>query len=94
VPRHGRTSSTVIRRGFRERSSTSSIIDAVVLGCTEIPLIMNDTNSPLPTLDSTRLLAHAALWRAVALPGGIGLMPGPPIRWTGAFSCGFNRLCA
>jgi aspartate racemase len=40
--------------------------DAVVLGCTEIPLIMNDTNSPLPTLDSTRLLARAALRRAVA----------------------------
>lgn len=39
--------------------------DAVVLGCTEIPLIMNDSNSPLPTLDSTRLLARAALWRAV-----------------------------
>src|SRR5215468_291877 len=40
--------------------------DAVVLGCTEIPLIMNDANSPLPTLDSTRLLARAALRRAVA----------------------------
>lgn len=40
--------------------------DAVVLGCTEIPLIMNDDNSPLPTLDSTRLLARAALNRAVA----------------------------
>lgn len=40
--------------------------DAVVLGCTEIPLIMNDSNSPLPTLDSTRLLARAALWRATA----------------------------
>jgi aspartate racemase len=39
--------------------------DAVVLGCTEIPLIMSDTNSPLPTLDSTRLLARAALRRAV-----------------------------
>jgi aspartate racemase len=39
--------------------------EAVVLGCTEIPLIMNDTNSPLPTLDSTRLLAHAALRRAL-----------------------------
>ena len=39
--------------------------DAVVLGCTEIPLIMNDSNSPLPTLDSTRLLARAALRRAV-----------------------------
>jgi aspartate racemase len=40
--------------------------DAVVLGCTEIPLIMHDDNSPLPTLDSTRLLARAALRRAVA----------------------------
>jgi aspartate racemase len=39
--------------------------DAVVLGCTEIPLIMNDANSPLATLDSTRLLARAALHRAV-----------------------------
>ena len=39
--------------------------DAVVLGCTEIPLIMNDANSPLPTLDSTRLLARAALRRAI-----------------------------
>jgi aspartate racemase len=38
--------------------------DAVVLGCTEIPLIMNDANSSLPTLDSTRLLAQAALKRA------------------------------
>ncbi len=38
--------------------------DAVVLGCTEIPLIIDDDNSPLPTLDSTRLLARAALHRA------------------------------
>jgi aspartate racemase len=38
--------------------------DAVVLGCTEIPLLMNDANSPLPTLDSTRLLARAALRKA------------------------------
>jgi hypothetical protein len=35
--------------------------DAVVLGCTEIPRIVNEGNSPLPTLDSTRLLAWAAL---------------------------------
>ena len=47
--------------------------DAVVLGCTEIPLIMNDSNSPLPTLDSTRLLARAALRRAV--PSGAALAP-------------------
>ncbi len=43
--------------------------DAVVLGCTELPLILNDANSPLPTLDSTRLLAHAAVRRAVHGPG-------------------------
>ena len=40
--------------------------DAVILGCTEIPLIINDANSALPTLDSTRLLARAALRRAAA----------------------------
>ena len=41
--------------------------DAVVLGCTEIPLIISDANSPLPTLDSTRLLARAALRRAARM---------------------------
>ncbi|MGI8835093.1 MAG: aspartate/glutamate racemase family protein [Pyrinomonadaceae bacterium] len=39
--------------------------DAVVLGCTEIPLIVRSDDTPLPTLDSTRLLARAALKRAV-----------------------------
>ena len=29
--------------------------DAVVLGCTEIPLLVNEEDSPLPTLDSTGL---------------------------------------
>ena len=40
--------------------------DAVVLGCTEIPLLIDDTHSPLPTLDSTRILAKAALRRALS----------------------------
>ena len=40
--------------------------DAVVLGCTELPLVVNDGNAALPTLDSTRLLARAALRRAVS----------------------------
>ncbi len=40
--------------------------DAVILGCTEIPLIINDSNSSLPTLDSTRLVARAALRRAIS----------------------------
>lgn len=39
--------------------------DAVILGCTEVPLIIGDHNAALPTLDSTRLLARAALLRAV-----------------------------
>ncbi|GAB3767473.1 aspartate/glutamate racemase family protein [Ramlibacter monticola] len=41
--------------------------DAVVLGCTELPLVLDDSNSPLPTLDSTRLLARAAIRRAIAV---------------------------
>jgi aspartate racemase len=40
--------------------------DAVVLGCTEIPLLVDPDNCPLPVLDSTRLLARAAVRNAVA----------------------------
>lgn len=40
--------------------------DAVVLGCTELPLLVEPARAPLPTLDSTRLLARAALTRAGA----------------------------
>ena len=39
--------------------------DAVVLGCTEIPLLVTEEASPLPILDSTRLLARAAVRKAV-----------------------------
>ncbi|HUV59398.1 MAG TPA: amino acid racemase [Desulfatiglandales bacterium] len=39
--------------------------NAVVLGCTEIPLIVDPNDCPLPTLDSTRLLARAALRKAL-----------------------------
>ena len=39
--------------------------DAVVLGCTEIPLLVDPDDCPLPTLDSTRLLARAALKEAL-----------------------------
>ena len=49
--------------------------DCVILGCTEIPLIINDGNAPLPVLDSTRLLATYAVraamsTRAVSCDGG------------------------
>lgn len=52
--------------------------DAVVLGCTEIPLIIDDSNSPLPTLDSTRLLARAALRRATGGEADAGAGEAPP----------------
>jgi aspartate racemase len=41
--------------------------DAVALACTEIPLLVRPEEVPLPTLDSTRLLAKAALREAMAL---------------------------
>jgi aspartate racemase len=47
------------------RSLKNEGCDAVVLGCTEIPLIVTVDSSPLPILDSTRLLARAALRKAV-----------------------------
>ena len=39
--------------------------DGIVLGCTEIPLLIRPKDSPLPTLDSTRILAKAALRESV-----------------------------
>ena len=42
--------------------------DGVVLGCTEIPLLVNPNDCPLPTLDSTRLLARAALKESLGIP--------------------------
>jgi aspartate racemase len=63
-----RPESTAIFQKVIERMKREGC-DAVVLGCTEIPLIMNDANSPLPTLDSTRLLARAALqWAFDGVP--------------------------
>jgi aspartate racemase len=35
--------------------------DSVILGCTEIPLLVRADDCPLPALDSTRLLARAAV---------------------------------
>ena len=57
------------RTGDRARSFFRSVIDqlrvdgcdGVVLGCTEIPLLIEQADSPLRVLDSTRLLARAAL---------------------------------
>ena len=55
-------------RGIIERMGSEGC-DAAVLGCTELPLIMAPESSPLPLLDSTRLLARAALRRAIGGPG-------------------------
>lgn len=57
---------TICAEGAALRSLRDRQCEAVVLGCTEIPLIIGDGNSPIPTLDSTRLLARAALRSAVA----------------------------
>ena len=40
--------------------------EAVILGCTEIPIVVNDDNAALPTLDTTRLLARYAVRLAVS----------------------------
>ena len=51
--------------------------DAVALSCTEIPLLVTPEVSPLPTLDSTRLLAHAAV--GAALAGRVPAWRGGPL---------------
>ena len=35
--------------------------EAVILGCTELPLLLSENESALPLLDSTRILARGAL---------------------------------
>ena len=51
---------TEIIRALKDEGS-----DAVVLGCTEIPLLLTQEQSSLPMLDSTRILARAALRKAI-----------------------------
>ena len=64
-------------RGVFKEETTRLFLDAiddlrargaecVILGCTEIPLIVTRANSSLPVLDSTRLLAKAAVAEAVS----------------------------
>lgn len=75
--RLGRIIMDELVHGIRKPDSVTEIVaviqdladrgcDAVVLGCTELPLVIDETISPLPPLDSTRLLARAALRRAAA----------------------------
>jgi aspartate racemase len=51
--------------------------DAVALSCTEIPLLITPEVSPLPTIDSTRLLAQAAV--EAALSGRTPTWRGGPV---------------
>jgi aspartate racemase len=48
-------------REIIDKLKTESRCDAVVLGCTELPLLVAWDGAPLPVLDSTRLLARGAL---------------------------------
>ncbi len=50
-------------RAIEDMSSRGA--DCAILGCTEIPLIVSTSNSSLPVLDSTRLLARYAVMEAV-----------------------------
>lgn len=59
-----RPASAALLQGVVERLREAGC-DAVVLGCTELPLVLDDGNCALPTLDSTRILARAALRRAL-----------------------------
>ncbi len=64
---HGRFDEPV-REYYREaiRQFHKNGCQAAVLGCTEIPILIADSDSVLPTLDSTRTLARAALREALA----------------------------
>lgn len=45
--------------GFKQQGC-----DAVILGCTELPMVVNEINSPLPYIDTTRLIARKAVEHA------------------------------
>ena len=69
-------------QGIFKPETTDMFLDAIrdlkdkgaecaILGCTEIPIIVNAANSPLPVLDSTRLLAKYAVEHALSSEPGI-----------------------
>ncbi|MDF0645779.1 MAG: amino acid racemase [Nitrospira sp.] len=57
-------SRSYLREVIAELAATGA--EAVILGCTELPLILSDELSPIPLLDSTRLLAGSALQRVTS----------------------------
>jgi aspartate racemase len=42
--------------------------EAAILACTELPLVITEENTPLPFIDTTRLLARTALARSTITP--------------------------
>ena len=73
---------TDLIRGYYPRASRARVADlvasmaargadAVILGCTELPLLLEDEKPVLPLLDSTRILAAAALHRAAPPMAGM-----------------------
>ncbi|RNC80276.1 MAG: amino acid racemase [Phycisphaera sp.] len=59
---HGRVTDSIVSDFIRITEKLKDRgAECVILGCTEIPLVLNDENSRLPTIDSTRLLARRAI---------------------------------
>jgi len=52
-----------ILAALRERGA-----EAAILACTELPLVISEENTPLPFIDTTRLLARTALANALTMP--------------------------
>lgn len=48
-------------------------VEAVILGCTELPLLLSDEQAALPLLNSTSLLAQAALYHPRERPPSLGI---------------------
>lgn len=49
-----------------ERMKEDDGIEAVILGCTELPLLLNDKVSPVPCLDTMKIHVKALVDRIVA----------------------------
>ncbi len=63
-----------IRESSREKMKTiietlvSKGAEGIILGCTEIPLLIEQKDSPVPIFDTTRIHAEAAVEKALAGP--------------------------
>lgn len=58
---------TILLEGMARKLAAET--DAIVLGCTELPLVMTEAGCATSLVDTTRILAHAALDVAVSDPG-------------------------